>query len=116
MTRTQVLVILLMSWCAARFRQKGIFLALNYVPCLIAFALLYALPRNRANLGPLLFGFYLISFAFGANPLLIGWIGANFAGSTKKAAIISLFQACSAAGNIIARAFSGPPFLSVRWR
>ncbi|GJN93864.1 hypothetical protein Rhopal_006923-T1 [Rhodotorula paludigena] len=98
----QVLVILLMSWCAARFRQKGIFLALNYVPCLIAFALLYALPRNRANLGPLLFGFYLISFAFGANPLLIGWIGANFAGSTKKAAIISLFQACSAAGNIIA--------------
>jgi hypothetical protein len=68
----------------------------------IGYALLYTLPRTDANIGPLLFGFYLTAFAFGASPLLVAWIGANTAGSTKKAGLVSIYQACSAAGNIIA--------------
>ncbi|TNY19526.1 major facilitator superfamily domain-containing protein [Rhodotorula diobovata] len=98
----QILAIWLTSWLAYRFRAKGIFYALLYLPVLLGFALLYALPRDRANLGPLLFGFYLQAFSFGANPLLIGWIGANVAGKTKKSATMSLYMAASAAGNIIA--------------
>ncbi|GAA5891624.1 hypothetical protein JCM8208_007346 [Rhodotorula glutinis] len=98
----QIVCILGTSWLAYRFRIKSIFYALLYVPIILGFALLYALPQNRANLGPLLFGFYLNAFSFGANPLLIGWIGANVAGQTKKAGLMSVYMAASAAGNIIA--------------
>ncbi|GAA5957664.1 hypothetical protein JCM8115_001390 [Rhodotorula mucilaginosa] len=98
----QIVCILLTSWCATRFRVKSLFFALLYVPPVIGYALLYTLPRTDANIGPLLFGFYLTAFAFGASPLLVAWIGANTAGSTKKAGLVSIYQACSAAGNIIA--------------
>ncbi|GAA5993232.1 hypothetical protein JCM10908_004522 [Rhodotorula pacifica] len=98
----QILCILLTSWCATRFRIKSLFFALLYLPCIIGYALLYTLPRTQAMVGPLLFGFYLTAFAFGASPLLVAWIGANTAGSSKKAGLVSIYQACSAAGNIIA--------------
>ncbi|BGP43278.1 hypothetical protein JCM10450v2_007423 [Rhodotorula kratochvilovae] len=98
----QILAIFLTSWLAWRFRSKAIFFALLYIPVIMGFALLYALPRERSSLGPLLFGFYMLAFAFGANPLLIAWIGANFAGSSKKACMLSTYMAASAAGNIIA--------------
>jgi hypothetical protein len=35
--------------------------------------------------------------------ILVAWIGANVAGTTKKAVMVSLYQATSAAGNVIAR-------------
>lgn len=57
----------------------------------IGYALLYTLPRTHDNLGPLLFGFYLTAFSFGASPLLVAWIGANTAGSTKKAGLVSIY-------------------------
>lgn len=46
-------------------------------------------------------GYYLLAFDFGCNPLLVSWMVANTAGQTKKSAIMSLYQAGSAAGNII---------------
>ncbi|POY72018.1 hypothetical protein BMF94_4952 [Rhodotorula taiwanensis] len=93
----QILCILLTSWCATRFRIKSFFFAIIYLPCIIGYALLYTLPRTHDNLGPLLFGFYLTAFSFGASPLLVAWIGANTAGSTKKAGLVSIYG-----GNVIA--------------
>jgi hypothetical protein len=46
-------------------------------------------------------GFYLFSFAFAGNPLIVSWIVGNTAGTTKKSVVMSLYNAASAAGNII---------------
>ncbi|GAA6034259.1 hypothetical protein JCM8097_003811 [Rhodosporidiobolus ruineniae] len=98
----QTFAILLTSWLTFRFQSKSLIFALLYMPCVMGYALLYALPHTRNNLGPLLFGFYSLAFSFGANPILVAWIGANVAGTTKKSVMVSLYQATSAAGNIIA--------------
>ncbi|GAA5933825.1 hypothetical protein JCM3775_000294 [Rhodotorula graminis] len=98
----QIMTIFLASWLAYRFRTKSTFYCLIYLPVVIGFALLYALPRTRDNLGPLLLGYYLLAFSYAANPLLIGWMGANVAGKTKKAGLFSLYMAASAGGNILA--------------
>ncbi|RSH85525.1 hypothetical protein EHS25_004921 [Saitozyma podzolica] len=46
-------------------------------------------------------GFYLLAFLFGGNPLNVSWMVANIAGQTKKLVVMSLYNAESAAGNII---------------
>ncbi|RSH95250.1 hypothetical protein EHS25_000336 [Saitozyma podzolica] len=98
----QLVVILFSSWAAQKMRSKAIPLALLQIPGIIGCALLYHEGtsgnfRQSVALG----GYYLLAFNFGCNPLLVSWMVANTAGQTKKSAIMSLYQAGSAAGNIV---------------
>jgi hypothetical protein len=95
----QLLAILLASYAAQRVKVKsGILIALIF-PVIAGLALLYTIPR--ANSALLLFGYYLLPFLFGSNPLIVSWIIGNTAGTTKKSFIMSLYNAGSSAGNII---------------
>ncbi|KAJ4347396.1 hypothetical protein N0V95_005493 [Ascochyta clinopodiicola] len=97
----QFVSILLASWLAYRFKRKSPFLLALVTIVIIGVALLVALPKNKANKGGLLAGYYLIAFVFAINPLLISWMGGNCAGQTKKAIYYTSFNAGNSIGNII---------------
>ncbi|RAL00006.1 putative MFS transporter [Aspergillus ibericus CBS 121593] len=98
----QVIVILLASYLAQKGRLKGVVLAVLMLPVVAGLAILYAVPRNdSSSTGALMAGYYLIAFLFGGNPLIISWVVANTAGTTKKSANMSLYNAAVSAGNII---------------
>jgi hypothetical protein len=79
----QFLAILFGSYAALRFKFKSLVLVGFMVPVIVGIALLYVLPRTPGAQGPLMFGFYLFSFLFAGNPLIVSWIVGNTAGTTK---------------------------------
>ncbi|KAK4545221.1 hypothetical protein LTR36_003400 [Oleoguttula mirabilis] len=97
----QVIVILLASWAAQRFRIKSAILVVLVIPVIAGLAMLYAISHTKQHEGALLGGYYLLAFLFGGNPLIVAWIVGNTAGTTKKAAMMSVYNAASSAGNII---------------
>ncbi|KAH6675058.1 MFS transporter [Halenospora varia] len=97
----QFVLILLSSYLAQHYRLKSPILLALVLPVIAGLAILYALPRSHSNTAPLLVGYYLLAFLFGSNPLIVSWIVGNTAGTTKKSVIMSLYNAGSAAGNII---------------
>lgn len=97
----QLIVILLASYLAQKAKLKGAVLAAFMLPVVAGLALLYSIPRNQSVQGPLLAGYYLLAFLFGGNPLIVTWIVGNTAGATKKSTVMSLYNAASAAGNIV---------------
>ncbi|EAT78946.2 hypothetical protein SNOG_13499 [Parastagonospora nodorum SN15] len=97
----QFVSILGASWLAYRFKRKSPFLLALVTIVIVGVALLVALPKNKANKGGLLVGYYLIAFVFAINPLLISWMGGNCAGQTKKAIYYTSFNAGNSIGNII---------------
>lgn len=81
----QFVVILLASYIAFKTKTKSTVFIAFMIPVVIGAALLYAsvrrfrlarpvlicvcrLPHTNANKGPLLLGYYLLSFLFAANP------------------------------------------------
>ncbi|PHH79938.1 hypothetical protein CDD80_3390 [Ophiocordyceps camponoti-rufipedis] len=99
----QFIVILLASYLAQKASRKAVILASFMVPVVIGLAILYAIHRQNApgSRAALLIGYYLLAFLFGGNPLIVTWIIGNTAGTTKKSVIMGLYNAASAAGNII---------------
>ncbi|KAL7940166.1 putative MFS transporter [Trichoderma barbatum] len=97
----QTIVILLASFLAQKARLKGAILMLFMIPVVAGLAVLYSVPRDDSAKAALLVGYYLLAFLFGGNPLIVTWIVGNTAGTTKKSAIMSVYNAASAAGNII---------------
>ncbi|KAM0788138.1 hypothetical protein ACM66B_001303 [Microbotryomycetes sp. NB124-2] len=97
----QLSVIVLSSWLAYKYSIKSVVFASMMLPVVIGCALLYALPREASKKGGLLVGYYLIAFVFSANPLLVSWLAASYAGSTKKASAFVMYQAFSSVGNIV---------------
>ncbi|ADV24814.1 hypothetical protein I305_02127 [Cryptococcus gattii E566] len=98
----QFLAILAGCYCAYKFKLKSAVLAAFIVPVIIGLALLYV--ENAAAVlkqAPALVGYYLLAFLFGANPIIVSWIVANTGGQTKKALLMSVYNAGSSAGNII---------------
>jgi mannitol-specific phosphotransferase system IIBC component len=71
------------------------------LPVVAGLAVLYSVPRDHSAKAALLVGYYLLAFLFGGNPLIVTWIVGNTAGTTKKSAIMSVYNAASSAGNII---------------
>jgi len=63
--------------------------------------MLYTIPRGKSHEGALLAGYYLLAFLYGGNPLIVAWIVGNTAGTTKKSAMMSVYNAASSAGNIV---------------
>ncbi|KAK4055955.1 hypothetical protein OIO90_002948 [Microbotryomycetes sp. JL221] len=97
----QVVVIYLASYIATRFKSKSIPFAVFMVPVVVGCALLMALPRTPLNKSALLFGYYMLSFIFSANPIIVAWMTSSVAGQTKKSAMFTSFNAASAVGNIL---------------
>ncbi|ORY88117.1 major facilitator superfamily transporter [Leucosporidium creatinivorum] len=98
----QVVVIMLSSWAATRWRLKSPVFFAAMLPVIVGTVLMYTLPRTPKNKSALLFGYYMLSFVFSANPVILAWIAANTAGKSKKSALYSGYNASSAIGNIIA--------------
>lgn len=63
----QFAMIILASWLAVKFAYKGAILFAFTIPVIVGVALLYALPKTKANQGPLLLGYYLCAFLFAMN-------------------------------------------------
>ncbi|KAM0752342.1 MFS general substrate transporter [Meredithblackwellia eburnea MCA 4105] len=90
----QFLLIHLSSYLAVRFKTKSIIFFVFILPVIVGSSILFGLKRVAANKGPLLLGYCV-------NPLIIAWISSNTGGQSKKSAMITLFNAGSAAGNIV---------------
>ncbi|WVO14904.1 hypothetical protein L204_102543 [Cryptococcus depauperatus] len=98
----QFLAIIAGCFCAAKFKIKSGVLAAFVIPVIIGLVVLYVEnSKTHFKRGPALAGYYLLSFLFGANPIIVSWIVANTGGQTKKALLMSVFNAGSSAGNII---------------
>lgn len=99
----QFICILAASYAAQAWRIKSGVLAIFVVPVVVGLALLYSegLKGDAYKQGPALAGYYLLSFLFGCNPLIVSWMISCTAGQTKKSVIMSLYNAGSSAGNII---------------
>lgn len=97
----QLIVILAASWLAQKGKVKGAVLASFMVPVVAGLAVLLTVKRGPSSQAPLLAGYYLLAFLFGGNPLIVTWIVGNTGGTTKKSAIMSVYNAASSAGNII---------------
>lgn len=97
----QFIIILLASWAAQKFRIKSVVLVILVVPVIAGLAMLYSISHTASHEGSLLAGYYLLAFLFGGNPLIVAWIVGNTAGTTKKSAMMSVYNAASSAGNIV---------------
>lgn len=97
----QFIIIILASWAAQRFKVKSAILFIITLPVIAGLAMLYTISHTKSHEGALLAGYYLLAFLFGGNPLIVAWIVANTAGTTKKSATMSLYNAASSAGNIV---------------
>ncbi|KJZ77190.1 hypothetical protein HIM_03511 [Hirsutella minnesotensis 3608] len=97
----QIIIIVFASWLAQKAKLKGAVLASFMLPVVAGLAVLLSVRRDKSAQAPLLVGYYLLAFLFGGNPLIVTWIVGNTAGTTKKSAIMSIYNAASAAGNII---------------
>lgn len=97
----QYIVIMAVAYAAVKFRWKSLTLGTIVVPIIIGLVILFVMPRTVNHTGILLLGYYLLSFIFGCNTIIVAWILANTAGQTKKSAMMSLYNAASSAGNIV---------------
>ncbi|KAJ4418796.1 hypothetical protein N0V82_005361 [Gnomoniopsis sp. IMI 355080] len=97
----QYLIILVVAYIAIKFRFKSISLGLIILPIIAGLVVLFVIPRKASNNGSLLAGYYLLSFIFGCNTLIVAWILANTAGETKKSFTMSLYNAAASAGNVV---------------
>ncbi|KAH7099683.1 putative MFS transporter [Auriculariales sp. MPI-PUGE-AT-0066] len=97
----QTIIILGASWSAYRFSNKAIPMFFINLPVIAALAVLYTNGRGVEDRGANLGAYYLLSFLFAGNPLILAWLGANTAGSTKKAFNITGFQVMLSVGNIV---------------
>ncbi|KAI1114000.1 major facilitator superfamily domain-containing protein [Nemania sp. NC0429] len=97
----QWVIILSASWAVQRFRNKSAVMVVFVLPVIAGLAVLYTVPRTPGHSAPLLVGYYLLAFLFGNIPVLVAWIVANTAGTTKKSTIMSVYNAAASAGNIV---------------
>ena len=97
----QFVVILLGSYASTKSRLKSPVIIALMLPVITGLAMLYVLPRDHSKQGPLLVAYYFLACLYGVNPLLVSWIVANTAGTTKKSITMSLFNIGVSAGNII---------------
>lgn len=97
----QYIVVLGIAFIATRFRWQSLTLGMSLFPVIIGLVILFIVPHTPNNQAFLLLGYHLLSFILSFNGLTIFWILANTAGQTKKATMMSLYNAAAAVGNII---------------
>ncbi|KAJ5530822.1 hypothetical protein N7527_004215 [Penicillium freii] len=102
------IVIILSCWASHKAKLKSAVLAAFMLPVVVGIAILYALPHSeKKNQGPLLFAYYLTSFIYAANPLLLSWVVGNTAGAAKMSTM-----AGALAGPLLFTADQAPAYLA----
>lgn len=89
------------SALATYTKRKGPALVLLCIPPIIGIVMLLCIPHTAKDRGPLLVGYYLISFYPGISPLIYSWSSQNTAGETKKKTTTAVLFIGQSAGNII---------------
>lgn len=97
----QFVIIIFASWVIQRFRLKSVIIIAVSLPVIAGLTMLYVIQHNSANQPALIVGYYLLAFMYGGIPAIVAWMIANTAGTTKKSAIMSVYNAAASAGNII---------------
>ncbi|KAJ4424134.1 hypothetical protein N0V82_001182 [Gnomoniopsis sp. IMI 355080] len=97
----QYILGLFMASIAVKFRWQSLTLGMSLFPAIIGLVVLFIVPHRPDNNVFLLVGYHLLAFMLSFNSLTIFWILANTAGQTKKAAMMSLYNAAASVGNII---------------
>lgn len=97
----QFAIIIFASWIIQRFRLKSVIIIAVSLPVIAGLIMLYLIQHNSANQPALIVGYYLLAFMYGGIPAIVAWMIANTAGTTKKSAIMSVYNAAASAGNII---------------
>ncbi|CAH0047325.1 unnamed protein product [Clonostachys solani] len=87
------------TWCAGRWNLRGIFVIALLAPGLLGGCLLSFLPSDR-KIG-LLIGNYLTLCIGQSLGLIYSWVGANYAGHTKKVTMNAILLMSFCLGNII---------------
>lgn len=101
----QYMVVILVSSTAVKFRWQSLTLGMSLLPVIIGLIILFIVPRTPSNKAVILVGYHLLTFIFGFSSLTIAWILSNTAGQTKKATMMSLYNAAASVGNILGPIF-----------
>ncbi|ORY08602.1 major facilitator superfamily domain-containing protein [Clohesyomyces aquaticus] len=94
-----VISILMATYLAGRFDQRGLNIITLLVPGILGGALMAFLPGD--NKAGKLIGIYLTNCIGASLPLLYSWVSANFAGHTKKVTMNAILLMSFCAGNMI---------------
>ncbi|KAH0135782.1 MFS general substrate transporter, partial [Aureobasidium melanogenum] len=94
-----VVSILIATYLAGRFDQRGLNVITLLIPGILGGALMAFLPDD--NKAGKLIGNYLTNCIGASLPLLYSWVGANYAGHTKKVTMNAILLISFCLGNII---------------
>jgi MFS family permease len=94
-----IVSILTATYLAGRYDQRGLNVITLLIPGIIGGCLMAFLPAN--NKAGKLIGNYLTNCIGASLPLLYSWVGANFAGHTKKVTMNAILLISFCIGNII---------------
>ncbi|KAI2469060.1 MFS general substrate transporter [Annulohypoxylon bovei var. microspora] len=86
---------------AQKIKMKGPVIMGLCLPPIAGCVMLMVLPRNAANQGALLTGYYLISVYPGITPLIYSWASQNTAGDTKKKCTNAILFVGQSIGNVV---------------
>ncbi|KAJ5971320.1 uncharacterized protein N7479_001238 [Penicillium vulpinum] len=92
------IVIIAGCWCSYKVKLKSAVLVAFMIPVVVGTAMLYAIDHSPANQGPLLLAYYLTTFLYAANPILLSWVVGNTAGAAKTSTVVALYQIGTSAG------------------
>jgi MFS family permease len=111
-----VVSIIMATYLAGRFNQRGLNVVTLLVPGAIGGALMAFLPSHNKT-GKLI-GIYLTNCIGASLPLLYSWVSANIAGHTKKVTMNAILLMSFCLGNIIGpltfRQSDGPEFVPAK--
>lgn len=94
-----IIAILISTYLAGRYNQRGIQVIALLVPGILGGALMAFLPDD--NKPGKLIGNYLTNVIGASLPLLYSWVAANYAGHTKKVTMNAILLMAFCLGNII---------------
>jgi predicted MFS family arabinose efflux permease len=87
-----ILSVLTATYLAGRWSQRGLNIVFQLLPGILGGCLLAFLPNNETYKVGLLIGNYLTNCIGTTIPLVYSWVGANYAGHTKKASQVKPFK------------------------
>lgn len=94
-----IAAILIATYLAGRFNQRGVNVVTLLIPGILGGALMAFLPED--NKAGKLIGNYLTNAIGATLPLLYSWVAANYAGHTKKVTMNAILLMSFCLGNII---------------
>ncbi|THX06127.1 major facilitator superfamily transporter [Aureobasidium pullulans] len=111
-----VVSILIATYLAGKFDQRGLNVVTLLIPGILGGALMAFLPED--NKAGKLIGNYLTNCIGASLPLMYSWVGANYAGHTKKVTMNAILLISFCLGNIIGpltfRAEDAPEYIPAK--